>query len=924
MKPYHTVPLKNILQELGTGTGGLEEERAERRLRIEGPNIISSRKRENHLVRFLKQFKNSLILILIVTAVVCLLIEGHRTDGVVIFLVIFLNAMMGFVQEYRADKAVYSLKRLTASEADVIRGGRKRSILAADLVKGDVVSLTPGMKVPADCRLMVSKGLEIDESILTGETVPASKEEVDLDKDVPIPERTNMAYMGTTVVGGEGTAVVVDTGMGTEIGRITKLVLEESEEGTPLTKQLDRLGKFLAVVALVMGALLFLISWYDHGMRLDLDEMVTPLLTGISVMVAVIPEGLPVVVALTLTIGMQFMARKNAIIRKLTGVETLGSTTVICTDKTGTLTRNEMTVRKIFLQDRVIKLTGSGYGSGGQLIEGGTKLGPKLDSDLELLATIGMLCNDAKPVMGGDGIIGSPTDKALFYAGRKGGLEIDDIRERYPQIEKLPFTSERKLMITFHQAPGGEDILVFLKGAPEIVLDLCSKELVQGKEVTLREDRSEHLRRMNVEMGLKTYRNIAMAFSKVRPQELKVPTEEEQRDIKVYLRRALSFTYVGMMSLWDPPRPEVKRAIGLCRSAGIKVVMITGDHEATALAIAHRVGIFRKGDRVVKGTELDIMDDAKFGSIVDEVSVYSRTMPHHKMRIVEALKGKGHVVAMTGDGVNDAPALAKADIGIAMGITGSDVAKDASTMILTDDNFASIVSAVEEGRKTYSNIKRFVRYQISTNVGAILLLMMSIIVGLPLPLIPVQLLWINILIDGPPAIALGLEPVTSGVMGQPPRPKDEKVLKRETILTILSLGVVMAVGTLTLFYWGLLEHGTDGEGWTTARTIAFTGFVMFQLFNVLNCRSETETLLSSRSLKNKFILIAIGACLVLQMVLLYVPFMQDLFNTAPLGLKDWAMVISVSIWILLVEEVLKSMRRKPLVIWLHWRDVLKG
>ncbi len=923
MIPYHTIPLKEVVADLGSGKDGLKEDRAGRRLRIEGPNILSTKKRENHLVRFLKQFKSSLIIILFITAIICLFIEDHQTDGIVIFLVIFLNAIMGFVQEFRADKAVHALKRLTAVEATVIRDGRKRSILAADLVTGDVIVLSPGMKVPADCRLMGTGSLEVDESILTGESLPAVKMEGDLERDVPIPERTNMAYMGTTVMGGEGNAIIVATGMGTEIGKITKLVLEENKGETPLTKQLDKLGKFLAIVALVIGSLLFLISWYDHGLRLDLDDMLTPLLIGISVMVAVIPEGLPVVVALTLTIGMQFMAKKNAIIRKLTGVETLGCTSVICTDKTGTLTKNEMTARKVFMGNRVFTLTGEGYGSKGHILEKGRRVGPSIDKDLELLLSMAMLCNDAKPLQGKDDLIGLPTDKALHFAAQKAGLDINDLKELFPQIEKIPFTSERKLMITFHQTPDGQEVLVVIKGAPEIILDLCAKELINGNELPLDAKKKERVQRINIEMGLKTYRNIAIAFSKIRPEELKVPTKEDQMDIRGYLQRAIMFTYAGTVSLWDPPRPEVAHAIKLCRSAGIKVVMITGDHEATALAIAQKIGILNEGDRALRGKELNNMDDRKFQSIVEDVTVYSRTMPHDKMRIVEALKKSGHVVAMTGDGVNDAPALAKADIGIAMGITGSDVAKDASTMILTDDNFATIVSAVEEGRKTYSNIRRFIRYQISTNVGAILLLVMSILVGLPLPLMPVQLLWINILIDGPPAIALGLEPVSFGVMRQPPRPKDERVLKRETILTIIALGIVMAIGTLTLFYWGLREHGDSERGWMAARTIAFTGFVMFQLFNVLNCKSETESLISPRSLKNRFILIAIGACIALQMVLLYVPVMQDLFNTVPLGMKDWAVILAVSVWILLVEEVLKSTRRRSLFSGLHWRKAVK-
>jgi Ca2+-transporting ATPase len=902
------MPLAELLSELRTDENGLSDDETVVRLRSDGPNLMQAKKARSSIVKFLAQFKQSLILILIATGILCLFLN-YVTDGIVIFLVVILNAIMGYIQEFRAEKALHSLKRLTAQDATVIRSGSVQTISAADLVRGDIAVLEAGKRVPADCRLLKCKGLEIDESILTGESNPTQKEAVDLPKDVPLPERSHMAYQGTTITSGDGLAVVTAIGMQTEVGKITKLVIEEEAGETPLTKQLDKFGKLLAVIALILGVFLFLVEWYRIGFSLDFRQLVQPMLAGISLMVAVIPEGLPVVVALTLTIGMQLMARRNAIVRRLTSVETLGSTTVICTDKTGTLTRNEMTVKLIHVGRKEYVVTGDGYSSEGSIKRGKSEVDLASEPDLELLLTLGMLCNDARVISKDKGeVLGSPTDRALYFASSKGGLDHASVLKRHPQIEKIPFTSERKLMITFHTPEDDDRVMVVIKGAPEIVFDLCSREMVDGKEVPLEHVRRAWLDELNQRMGLKTYRNLAVAYSLVHPEELSIPSSEERDDIRKYLRKAIRFTLVGVYSIMDPPRPEVKGAIKLCRTAGIKVIMITGDHEATALAIGERIGLLRKGDRAITGTELDLMDDRRFEKVVDRITVYSRTLPQHKMRIVQALRKKGEVVAMTGDGVNDAPALAKADIGIAMGMKGSDVAKDASTMILTDDNFATIVAAVEEGRKIFSNIKRFVRYQISTNVGAIILLISSIFVGLPLPLLPVQILWINILIDGPPAIALGMEPVTANVMKQPPRPKKEGILKPDTLLSIVTLGALMAVGTLFLFYWGTVSYGDDAEGLRRARTIAFCGFVLFQLFNVLNCKSETETLFSRRLIANKFILLAIGACLLLQIVILYVPIMSDLFHTTPLGALDWAIIVGVSVSIIFAEEILKRLR----------------
>jgi len=918
MAKYHQQRLEDILEELGTNDDGLDNYKARKRLKLNGPNLLQAPKKENILVKFLKQFKEFLIILLLVTAVICLFIPDHKTDALVIFTVVILNAIIGFIQEYRAEKAIFALKRLSANKAIVIRNAVERKISAADLVKGDRVVLKPGIKIPADCRLLEAKSLEIDESILTGESNPLHKDINDNPKDIPLAERRNMAYMGTLVTAGKGKGIIVSKGMDTEIGKITKMVFEEDETDTPLVKQLDKFGKVLAVFAMIIGFILAVLVWVKQGMQWQFtgvgDFFATvgiPLLTGVSIMVAVVPEGLPVVVALTLTLGMKNMAKKKAIVRRLTGVETLGCTTYICTDKTGTLTKNQMTVKKIYLDGKIIKVSGEGYNSKGEFFIKGKKSNPRKNLDLDLLIKFGSLCNDAQSIKrhGKLESSGSPTDRALFHLGTKAKLDFEDLKEQYPQIAKIPFTSERKIMITFHTIKDSDEILVVTKGAPEIVLDLCRKARVKGKEVQLKDELRRRIKKMNIKLGIKTYRNLGLAYARVKPEDLVIPTEEDQKDIKKFLQRAIKFNFLGLFALWDPPRKEAIDSIKLCKRSGIKVVMVTGDQTATALAVAEKIGIYKDGDKILTGSDLDLMDDKEFEKIVKDVVVYSRTSPQHKMRIVQGLKAQDEVVAMTGDGVNDAPALTKADIGIAMGQSGSDVARDASTMILTDDNFATIVKAVEEGRKIYSNIKRFVRYQLSSNVGVILLIVFSILLGFPIPLFPVQILWINILIDGPPAIALGMEPVTQNVMNSNPRPKTERILKPMIIISVLTLGGVMALGTTFLYWFGLNTYGSSEEFIGRARTIAFTGIVISQLFNVLNCKSETETIFSKRLFSNKFVLVAISACLILQMVMIYTPFGQMFFRTVPLSPFDWIIILAISISIICVEELVKLARR---------------
>ncbi|UCH87902.1 MAG: HAD-IC family P-type ATPase [Thermoplasmata archaeon] len=914
-KPY-LMSLPKLFKSYETTENGLTTAEALQRLKEDGPNLLYREKKRHPFLKFLDQFYNILIIILLFTAILCFFIPIHFTDGFVILIVVFANAIIGYVQEYRAEKAIFSLKRLSASIAMGNRDGELKKVSSADLVHGDIIQLSPGHKVPADCRLFDIDRLEINESVLTGESLPAEKDNELIKKDVSLAERKNMAYMGTIITRGEGNAVVVATGMKTELGHITKLVLQEEEKRAPLQIQLDRLGRFLAVFAISVGILLFILVWAKADFSFLQKDLIEPALTSISLAVAVIPEGLPVVVALTLTLGMQIMARKNAIVRKLSSVETLGCTTIICTDKTGTLTKNEMTVEKIFTSGKVHDLSNSDIFSISSLALQKKGVLSKKYYDISYALKLGLLCNDSKIVESKkeETFLGSPTDNALVVAAQKAGFDFKKTYKQYERIEKIPFTSERKLMVTYHLDKDGPEhkILVIIKGAPEKIMDLSRNIMTPGKIVPFSDRKRKKVWMENEKLGAQAYRNIAVAFTKIDPEvlrkSLRTKKDSEGEAVSKFMSADLNFTFVGLFALWDPPRDEAFEAIKRCKSAGIKVVMITGDQTATAVSIAKKLKIYKKGNMILTGSDLEIMSPEKYSKIVDKVTVYTRVSPKHKMQIVEAFQKRGDTVAMTGDGINDAPALAKADIGVAMGKSGTDVARDSSNIILMDDNFSTIVTAIEEGRKIYNNIKRFVRYQISTNVGAIYLLSLAVMIGFPIPLFPVQILWINIIMDGPPAIALGMEPVTQNVMDDPPRSKKERILSTDLLLSIFILGLVMACGTLFLFNWSMnyVEHEDQLK---YARTMAFTVFVIFQLFNVLNCKSQTDSIFSSEIFKNKFLIGAIIGCFFLQLMLLYVPPLQMLFHTIPLSWMDWILIICIALSILIVEEVIKVFKR---------------
>ena len=817
---------------------GLSTEDAKKRSMKFGKNELVEKEKAGPISIFLSQFKEILIVILIIAAIAAAYV-GDTIDAVVILIVVVINAVVGFIQEYRAEKAMEKLKGLISSEAVVIRDGREQKIPAGDLVPGDIVIIEEGDNIPADLRIIQSSDLNVDESTLTGEQLPVEKI---CDPVEPRKESTcNAVFMETNVSSGRGKGVVVAIGMDTNIGKIAEMIQEEEEE-TPLHQKIGRLGRNLGILAIGVCSLVFILE-YLQGI-----SIVDTFLTAISLAVAAVPEGLPAILTLTLALGMQRMARSNAIVRKLLAVETLGSCNVICTDKTGTLTKNKMTVREtnITAPERAFEISA--------------------------------LCNNASIHEGKT--IGDPTDVAMLVFAEENGYLKSELEKRYPRLLEIPLDSVRKRMTTVNEIEGDKYVLV--KGAPEIVLGRCmwierderiQKLTKQDKEVLLNDLK---------DMTGKALRVLALAYKKI-------PHEESKFDELDKDKLEENLIFVGLVGMMDPPRKEAKNAVATCIKAGIKVVMITGDHKDTAAAIAKEIGILTDG-KVLTGSELDKLTDAEFERIVEDVQVYARVFPEQKVRIVEALKDKGNVTAMTGDGVNDAPALKKAAIGVAMG-TGTDVAKESSDMLLQDDNFATIVRAVKEGRTIFDNIRRFVRFQLSTNIGAILTITSSSIMGLPVPFNPIQVLWINIIMDGPPAQSLGVEPPEKNIMERVPI--KEEIIPRKNLLKIIIAGVVMTIGTLALYYYELIS----GVGDLKATSIAFTVFVMFQIFNVFNCKSE----MNLRNISNKFLFVAISMSLLLQIAVIYTPFLQGIFETTALSLIDWIVIILVSSTILISD-----------------------
>jgi len=815
------------LKTLNSSINGLSSSEAQKRLSEHGKNELVEDKKAGPLRIFLEEFKEILILILIIAAIAAYYV-GDTIDAVVILVVVVINAVVGFIQEYRAEKAMEKLKGLISTEAVVLRDGQEQTVPAGELTLGDIVLLEEGDNVPADLRIIESYDLLIDESAMTGESLPVEKHAQTILSDDHGTE--NMAFMETDVASGRGKGVVVEIGMDTEIGKIAEMIQEE-EEQTPLQQKIGTLGKTLGLLAVIVCSVVFVLE-YLQGVPL-----VDTFMTAVSLAVAAVPEGLPAILTLTLALGMQRMAKSNAIVRKLLAVETLGSCNVICTDKTGTLTLNQMTVRDARVKDQ------------------------------KMVYTIAALCNNATQSEGK--LLGDPTDASLLVYADENGYNRKELEEKNPRLLEIPLDSTRKRMTTVNQI--GNDRYVLIKGAPEVLLQKCSQIDGEDGVCSLKVEDTENTMKDLQEMTGNALRVLGFAYRKLGP--------EEDLEDKESLEKELIFA--GLVGMMDPPREEAKQAIAQAKKAGIKVVMITGDHKDTAVAIARDIEITDDEEIVaLTGSDLDQLTDQEFEDMVDDVRVYARVFPEQKVRIVETLKKKGNVASMTGDGVNDAPALKKAAIGVAMG-SGTDVAKESADMLLQDDNFATIVQAVREGRTIFDNIRRFVRFQLSTNIGAILTITSSSIMGLPVPFNPIQVLWINIIMDGPPAQSLGVEPPEQGVMERPPL--KEEIIPRKNLIKIVIAGVVMTVGTLALYSYML----STGNELNRAMTMAFTVFVMYQIFNVFNCRSDG-------GFSNKVLFIAVGASLLLQIAVIYLPFLQGIFRTTALGLFDWVVILLIA------------------------------
>jgi len=878
---WNEIEKKQVLKELQTNEKGLSEQEAQARLQKFGPNELKEEKKISRLEIFLSQFTSILVIILIGATIFSAAI-GEILDALAIIAIVILNAIFGYIQEYKAEKAIEALKKLSSPESVVLRDGKKQTIASKLLVPGDIVILEQGTKVPADLRILETTDLQIDESVITGESSPVTKS-TGIFKNSVLAERKSMAWMGTIVTYGRGTGVVTETGMRTEMGRIATTIQEAGEEGTPLQKKLGVFGKKLGLIILSICGIVIL-TGVIRG-----EPIFTMIITGIALAVAAIPEGLPAVVTITLALGLQKLSKNNAIIRKLPAVEALGSTTCICADKTGTLTKNEMTVRKIWYPNTTISVTGEGYRPEGKFLVCDKEISPSKDRTLYLILRSAALCNNAE--LENEKIIGDPTEGALVVAARKAGIQTSN----YPRKREITFTSERKMMTTIHTIPE-KKLIACSKGAPEKILSLCNSFYSSGKTRKLTPAEKKKILEQNQSLTGEALRTLAIAF-----KELKGKDSDPEKNL----------VFLGLVGMIDPPRDGVKEDIATCKKAGIKVVMITGDHLNTAVAIAKELKIIEsQEEKALTGEELDRLPDEELDKIVEQVRVYARVNPEHKVRIVDAFRKRNHIIAMTGDGVNDAPALKKADIGVAMGINGTDVAKEASDMVLADDNFSSIVAAVKGGRQIYDNIKKFIQYMLSTNFGEVLIVFTAMLIGFTdpatgrvlLPLTAIQILWINLLTDGLPALALGADPPSKDVMDRPPCSPKENILSRSIFIDICIVGVMMLVGTLFLFSYNL--H----TGAVKAMTVAFTAIVAFEMVRLQSIRSRYGLGL----LSNRKLILSMVITFALQAAVIYTPFLQPAFETTALDLLDWieiaAVASTVAIATLVKDKFFRKMR----------------
>lgn len=883
-KKWYNLSVGEVLNILGSKSGGLTADEAKKRLEKYGANELVKKTGISPWKIFLEQFKSVLIVILIV-AVALSAVLGETVDAILIGAIVLFASCLGFIQEYRAERAMEALKRMAAPTAAVLRDGSEVELPARDLVPGDIIILRTGDRVPADARLLEAVNLKTEEAPLTGESVPIEKMADLIEGEASTGDRRNMVFTGTTVVHGRGLAIVTGTGMATEFGKIAGMLQEVKAERTPLQANLDQMGKRIAVVGLSLTVFLAALGVVrGHGIL----EM---FVWGIALAVAAVPEALPAVVVISLALGVRRMVKRHALIRKLPAVETLGSTTVICSDKTGTMTQNQMTVRKLYLNGHMIEVSGTGYEPKGIFSLDGEVYEVQKDPGLINLLRIGSLCNDAKLVQTDSRweIKGDPTEGALIVAAAKAGIPVEVEGTRYPRVREIPFSSETKMMTTVHSISNGE--IAYSKGAPEVILERCQYIYSDRREMT-DGDRREVLT-IAQDLATEGLRVLGFAYKPV-------AQADDSSD------KALIFS--GLVGMIDPPRPEAKQAIKVCEEAGIKTVMITGDHKLTAVAIAKELGLLKEGG-VLSGVEMDNLPEEQFEELAEQIEVYARVSPAHKLRVVTALTRKGYVVAVTGDGVNDAPALKKADIGIAMGVSGTDVSKEAAGMVLTDDNFASIVAAVEEGRGIFDNIKKYLMYLLSSNIGEILLMAAAILlgplIGLPygaIPLIAVQILWVNLATDGLPAIALSIDPPAPDIMKRKPRPRGQGIFTGPVVMLMAVGGLWSCVVNLGVFKWAL----DAGRDMTEAQGLTFLTLCIIQFFKAYNFRSDKQSVFKVGFFRNKWLNLAVLSQIALLFPIIYVSFLQEAFHTFPLSAVDWAVVVLLSATVFPVLELTKA------------------
>jgi len=898
--PFHTMAPEQVLEVLETGPEGLDRDEAQARLERYGANELAAGKKISAWSILLRQFANLLIIILLVATVISWFL-GERLDAYVIMAIVLACVVLGFVQEYRAEKAAAALQKLAAPVAMVVRDGKEQSIPARKVVPGDLLVLHTGDRVAADARLLEEINLKADEALLTGESTASGKNLAPVpDPDKPVGDRRCMVFGGTVITYGRGRAVVTATGMDTEFGKIARMLADVAVDKTPLEARMATIGRVLSVICLTVAVAASLLGVFRGHAWMEM------LIWGISLAVAAVPESLPAVVTGALAIGTTRMARKNAIVKRLPAVETMGCTTVICTDKTGTLTKNEMTVRRLFLDGEVVEVEGTGYEPSGSFSIGGEVVNPADHPVAAEIARIAILCNDAG-LIETDGVWtvqGDPTEGALVVLGQKAGFDPEALRKEFPRVAEIPFSSDVKRMSTFHQEPDG--VLMYVKGAPESLLPRADKMLTAAGEQDMSAEDREAVQEQAAAMAREALRVLGLAYRRL-PE---VPDlESDAADPEL--------VWVGLVGMIDPARPEARQAVKQCHRAGIRVIMVTGDHPITASAVAREVGLIPPGTKshaVITGPEFNKMSDPELKEALQTARVFARVAPEHKLRLVDILKEQGEVVAMTGDGVNDAPALKRADIGVAMGITGTEVTKETAAMILADDNFASLVAAVEEGRAIFDNIKKYMIFLLSCNLAEIFILTGALFIGMPLPLLALQILWVNLDSDGLPAFALGVDPKAPDTMARPPRPPGEGIFSRSVNYLLGVISIYLTVILIPLFayyyYWNPWGIADPDQVLTQAQTMVFVTLIMAEQVNAFNCRSDYHSLFTVGFFANRFLVVSVILSTGMMLAVIYWPPLSELFHTTPLRWQDWGVAAGLSITLIPVVELTKWIVRR--------------